>query len=175
MPHNEFKYWDKGFRVWQGDRFWFFFFKHLSTSLLFFYMCVYKKNTSHISQQPINAVDTGNLSLHIPHALGSGGEQSLPVTEGHLRIFASIPRGFSDFLKFVVMRRNPRLGWPFFKETQRLFNVLSQQPLGQQQNAACLDEWKCSWPDMGTSNCEYFLKSVTEIKCLQCLKVQKKY
>lgn len=99
MPHNEFKYWDKGFRVWQGDSFWFFFFKHLSTSLLFFYMCVYKKNTSHISQQPINAVDTGNLSLHIPHALGSGGEESLPVTEGHLRIFASIPRGFSQFFQ----------------------------------------------------------------------------
>lgn len=64
-------------------------------------MCVYKKNTSHISQQPINAVDTGNLSLHIPHALGSAGEQSLPATDGHLRIFPSIPRGFSVFLKFV--------------------------------------------------------------------------
>lgn len=73
------------------------FFKHLSTSLLFFYMCVYTKNTSHISQQPLNAVDTGNLSLHIPHALGSGGEQSLPVTKGHFRIFASIPGSFSNF------------------------------------------------------------------------------
>lgn len=72
-------------------------------------MCVYIKNTSHISQQPINAVDTGNLSLHIPHALGSGGEQSLPVTKGHLRIFGSFPRGFSNFLKFVVVRRNPRV------------------------------------------------------------------
>lgn len=80
-----------------GGQFLIFFFKHLSTSLLFFYMCVYKKNTSHISQQPINAVDTGNLSLHIPHALDSGGEQSLPVTEDHLRIFASLPRGFSNF------------------------------------------------------------------------------
>lgn len=92
-----------------GGQFLIFFFKHLSTSLLFFYMCVYKKNTSHISQQPINAVDTGNLSLHIPHALGSGGEQSLPVTEGHLRIFASLSRGFSNFLKFVIVGRNPRV------------------------------------------------------------------
>lgn len=57
-----------------------------------------QKNTSHISQQPINAVDTGNLSVHIPHALGSGGEQSLPVAKGHFRIFASIPRSFSNFL-----------------------------------------------------------------------------
>lgn len=74
------------------------FFKHLSTSLLFFYMCVYKKNTSHISQQPINAVDTGNLSLHKPHALGSGGEQSLLIAKGHFRIFASIPRVCPIFL-----------------------------------------------------------------------------
>lgn len=69
-------------------------------------MCVYKKNTSHISQQPINAVDTGNLSLHIPHALGSGGEQSLPVTESHLRIFPSIPRGFSDVLKICCEEKS---------------------------------------------------------------------
>lgn len=96
-------------RVLEYDRgtvFDFFFFKHLSTSLLFFYMCVYKKNTSHISQQPINAVDTGNLSLHIPHALGSGGEQSLPVTESHLRIFPSIPRGFSDVLKICCEEKS---------------------------------------------------------------------
>lgn len=89
-----------------GGQFLIFFFKHLSTSLLFFYMCVYKKNTSHISQQPINAVDTGNLSLHIPHALGSGGEQSLPVTESHLRIFPSIPRGFSDVLKICCEEKS---------------------------------------------------------------------
>lgn len=87
-----------------------FFFSNIYLPHSYFFICVYiKKNTSHISQQPINAVDTGNLSLHIPHALGSGGEQSLPVTEGHLRIFASIPVGFSDFLKFVVVMRNPRV------------------------------------------------------------------
>lgn len=76
--------------------FFFFFQTFIYLTLIFLYVCIYK-NTSHISQQPINAVDTGNLSLHIPHALGSGGEQSLPVTKGHFRIFASIPRSFSDF------------------------------------------------------------------------------
>lgn len=75
------------------------FFSNIYLPHSYFFICVYiKKNTSHISQQPINAVDTGNLSLHIPHALGSGGEQSLPVTKGHFRIFASIPRSFSSSL-----------------------------------------------------------------------------
>lgn len=83
------------------------FFKHLSTSLLFFYMCVYKKNTSHISQQPINAVDTGNLSLHKPHALGSGGEQSPLITKGHFRIFASIPRSFAFSVPIWYCEENP--------------------------------------------------------------------
>lgn len=108
MPHNKFKYWDKGFWVWRGTVFDFFFFKHLSTSLLFFYMCVYKKNTSHVSQQPINAVDTGNLSLHIPHALGSGEEQSLSATKSHFSIFASVPRSFSNFLVPVYCEEEPK-------------------------------------------------------------------
>lgn len=99
MPHNKSKYWDKGFWVWQGDRFWFFSNIYLPHS--YFFICVYiKKNTSHMSQQPINAVDTGNLSLHIPHALGSGGEQPLPVTKGHFRTFASIPRSFLAHIRY---------------------------------------------------------------------------
>lgn len=157
MPHNKFKYWDKGFWVWQGDSFWFFFQTFIYLTLIFFYMCVYTKNTSHISQQPINAVDTGNLSVHIPHALGSGGEQSLPVTKGHFRIFASIPRSFSNFLVQIhdceeKSQELSDLGWPFFWETRKLFNVLSWQSSGQQQNAACLDEQRRSWCDMRTSN-----------------------
>lgn len=96
MPHNKSKYWEKGFWVWRGTGFDFFSNIYLPHS--YFFICVYiKKNTSHMSQQPINAVDTGNLSLHIPHALGSGGEQSLPVTKGHFRTFASIPRSFPCF------------------------------------------------------------------------------
>lgn len=46
---NLFKYQEKGFAcVHKRDSF--FFFKHLSTSLLFFYMCIYKKEyISHFS------------------------------------------------------------------------------------------------------------------------------
>lgn len=50
------------------------FFKHLSTSLLFFYMCIYKKNTSHVSQQPIEMplILVTPHSLYKPHTLGFG-------------------------------------------------------------------------------------------------------
>lgn len=110
MPHKKSKYWDKGFWVWQGDSFWFFSNIYLPHS--YFFICVYKKkNTSHISQQPINAVDTGNLSLHKPHALGSGGEQSLLITKGHFRIFASIPRSFAFSVPIRYCEENPRVAW----------------------------------------------------------------
>lgn len=135
-----------------------------------------KKNTSHISQQPINAVDTGNLSLHIPHALGSGGEQSLPVTKGHCRIFASIPRSFSSFLVPThYCEEKSKSWWWFFKETWELFTWLSRQSSRQPQNAVCLDEWRRSSPEKRTSNYECLMKSVTEINCLQCLKVWRNY